>query len=88
MPKKEKVLFSIVMMKGPFCKRSDRPGLPDGMFSNQKSKFGQILDGIGMEKVGKLVGHLEYNTDIWYILCPFGNLVAIWYIFHHFGILC
>jgi hypothetical protein len=23
-----------------------------------------------------------------YILCPFGNLVAIWYIFPRFGILC
>jgi hypothetical protein len=25
---------------------------------------------------------------IWYILWPFGNLVAIWYIFPRFGILC
>jgi hypothetical protein len=26
-------------------------GLPDGLFSNQKSKFGQILEGLGMEDV-------------------------------------
>jgi hypothetical protein len=28
--------------------------LPDGIFSNQISKFGQIMDGLGMEKVGIL----------------------------------
>jgi hypothetical protein len=31
---------------------------------------------------------LEYIPAIWYILWPFGNLVAIWYIFPRFGILC
>jgi hypothetical protein len=41
-----------------------------------------------MEKVGIFCGHLEYTTAIRYILWPFGNLVAIWYIFPHFGILC
>jgi hypothetical protein len=25
---------------------------------------------------------------MWYILCPFGNVVVIWYIFLCFGILC
>jgi hypothetical protein len=33
-----------------------------------------------MEKVGKFNGHLEYITAIWYILRPFGILMAIWYI--------
>jgi hypothetical protein len=33
-------------------------------------------------------GQLEYLSDIWYILWLFGNLVAIWYIFPHFGKLC
>jgi hypothetical protein len=28
------------------------PGLPDGLFSNQKSKFGYIFDGLAMEEVG------------------------------------
>jgi hypothetical protein len=28
------------------------PGLPDGMISNQKSKFGLLLDDLGMKKVG------------------------------------
>jgi hypothetical protein len=29
-----------------------------------------------------------YITAILYILCPFGNFVAIWFIFPRFGILC
>jgi hypothetical protein len=32
------------------------PGLLDGIFSNQKSQFGSILEGLGMEKVGKYFG--------------------------------
>jgi hypothetical protein len=28
-----------------------------------------------MENVGTFIGHLEYTTDIWYILGPSGNLV-------------
>jgi hypothetical protein len=27
-------------------------GLPDGIFSYQKSQFGYILEGLGMENVG------------------------------------
>jgi hypothetical protein len=42
--------------------------LPDGIFSNQKSQFGKILEGFGMEKVGILNGYLEYITAILYIL--------------------
>jgi hypothetical protein len=34
-----------------------------------------------MEKVGIFLDH-------WYILWPFGNLVAIWDFSPHFGILC
>jgi hypothetical protein len=29
-----------------------RPGLPDGIFSNQNSNFGYILEGLGMDTVG------------------------------------
>jgi hypothetical protein len=63
------------------------PGLPDGTFSNQKSKFGYILEGHVMKKVGIFYGHLECIEAIWYILWPFGNLVAIWCISPRFGIL-
>jgi hypothetical protein len=48
-------------------------GLPDGIFSNQKSQFGNILDVLGMEKVGIFYGHKEYITVIWYIL-----YIVIW----------
>jgi uncharacterized membrane protein YuzA (DUF378 family) len=40
-----------------------------------------------MEKVGIFFGHSEYITAILYILWPFCNLVAIGYIFPHFGML-
>jgi hypothetical protein len=53
--------------------------LPDGLFSNQKSQFGKILEGFGMERIAILFGHLKYITALWYILWPFVNLVAIWY---------
>jgi hypothetical protein len=62
--------------------------LPDGIFSKQKYLFGLVLEGFGMEKVGIFFCHLEYITAIWYILWPIGNLVAIWYTFPRFGILC
>jgi hypothetical protein len=45
------------------------------------------MEGLGMEKVGVLFHTLEYITAIRYILSPFGNLVAVWYIFLRFGIL-
>jgi hypothetical protein len=57
-------------------------------FRTQNPNLGKFLEGLGMEKVGIFFGHLEYIAAIWCILCPFGNLVAIWYIFHRFGILC
>jgi hypothetical protein len=41
------------------------PGLPDGLFSNQKSQFGQILEGLKWENADILYGHLEYFKDIW-----------------------
>jgi hypothetical protein len=46
--------------------------LPDGIFSNQKSKFEKFLDGLAMVDVGIFYGHLVYFTAIWYILQPLG----------------
>jgi hypothetical protein len=37
-------------------------GLPDGIFSNQNSQFGYIFEGLVLENVGILFGHLEYFT--------------------------
>jgi hypothetical protein len=63
-------------------------GLPDGIFSNQKSQLGPILEGLRLEIVGLFHGHFKYFTAIWYILWPFGTVVAIWNTFPHFGTLC
>jgi hypothetical protein len=55
--------------------------LPDGLFSNQKSKFGKFLEGLAMEDVGIL-----YDTwsILWSFVIFYGHLVqflVIWYIF-------
>jgi hypothetical protein len=39
-----------------------------------------------MKKDGIFFGHLKYITAIWYIFWPFGNLLAVWHLFSHFGI--
>jgi hypothetical protein len=61
--------------------------LPDGFFSNQKSKFGQILEGLRMKNV-------DIFWAIWNILRMCGifydrlvHFVFIWYIFSGFGIM-
>jgi hypothetical protein len=48
--------------------------LPDGIFSNQKSKFGKIFEGLAEEDFGLFYGNLVYFTAIWYILWPVGIL--------------
>jgi hypothetical protein len=40
------------------------PGLPDGLVSNQKSKFGQILEGPRLENDDIFYGHLGYFMTI------------------------
>jgi hypothetical protein len=69
------------------CHQRSITGLPDGIFSSKKmGKFWMAL----------LWKRLVYFMAIWTILCnaiwdilwPFGNLVAIWYSFPLFGILC
>jgi hypothetical protein len=65
-----------------------RPGLPDGMFSDQKSQIVYILESLGLENVGTYT----YIMVIWYILWPFGifyghlvYFMAIWNILWPFG---
>jgi hypothetical protein len=60
--------------------------LPDGLFTNQKSQFGQILKGLGMENVSIFYEQLEYFTAIWYNLWPFGIVSGNLVYFSHFGI--
>jgi hypothetical protein len=57
-----------------------RTGLPDGLFSNQKSQFGKILEGLILENVvpfGIFYGHLGYFMTIWYTLCSFGTFFPV-----------
>jgi hypothetical protein len=62
-------------------------GLPDGIFSNQKSQFGLILECLAMEDVGAFYGHSVNSPAFWHILWPFylfcGHLVN----FPRFGML-
>jgi hypothetical protein len=44
------------------------------MFSNQKSQFGSILEGLAMKDVGIFCGSLEYCMVIRYIFPRFGML--------------
>jgi hypothetical protein len=48
------------------------PGLPGGIFSNQKFPIWVSFGG-------------PWNGKVWCILWPFGNLAAIWYFFQHLG---
>jgi hypothetical protein len=41
-----------------------KPGLPDGLFSNQKSKLGQILEGLAMENLSIFYDYLDFFRDI------------------------
>jgi hypothetical protein len=45
-----------------------KAGLPDGIFSDQKSQFGLTFDGLEHEKVGIFYGYLEYISAIWHNL--------------------
>jgi hypothetical protein len=65
---------------------SSASGLPDGLFSNQKSKFAKFLEGPAMEDYGLFYGHLVLFTVFCYLLWTFGivrgNLVyffPFWY---------
>jgi hypothetical protein len=43
-------------------------GLPDGLFSNQKSQFGKNFQVLRLENIDIFYGHLEYFMDIWDIV--------------------
>jgi hypothetical protein len=48
------------------------PGLPDGIFSHQKSRFWVYF---GMKNAGIVYGRWDYFTVIWDI---YGHLVTLW----------
>jgi hypothetical protein len=52
----------------PFSERSfrfQRPGLPDGLFSNQNPQFGKNFQGLRLENVDIFYDHLKYFMDFW-----------------------
>jgi hypothetical protein len=57
------------------------PGLPDGTFANQKSKFWYILEGVGMENVGLF--YCNFGTRY----CDLVYFAGIGYMFSIFGVL-
>jgi hypothetical protein len=61
-----------------------KTGLPDGTLSNQKSHFGEILEGLAKEDVCIFYCHSVYCRVIWYILWPFLYIFCIffpiWYV--------
>jgi hypothetical protein len=46
------------------------PGLPDGLFSFQKSQFGHILEGLGIKM-------LVYFMAVWHMLCSLGTFFPV-----------
>jgi hypothetical protein len=62
-------------------------GLPDGLFSNQKSQFGENFQGLRLKNV-------DIFKAIWNVLQIYGifydllvNFVFLWYTFSCFGIM-
>jgi hypothetical protein len=64
------------------------PRLPDGSFSNQKSNFGYILEGLRNENVVIFYSHLEYLTAIGFILWQSGKFSGQLVYFFRFLVCC
>jgi hypothetical protein len=61
--------------------------LPEGLFSNQKSKFWQILKSLAKEDAGIVMAIWCTSRPNGIIYGHFINFVVIWYIFSLFGML-
>jgi hypothetical protein len=62
-------------------------GLPDGLFSKQKSKYGKFLEGLALEDVVIFCGHLVYFSTIWYNIWIFGTFCGNLAYISRFGML-
>jgi hypothetical protein len=60
-------------------------GLPDGIFSYKKFRFGHIFEDLGMENVGTFYGHFEYFTAFWCFLKSFAIFYGHLVYFPRFG---
>jgi hypothetical protein len=66
------ILHSTFILYTLFVFSSIWTGLPDGIFSNRKSQFGKILEGLATDDVGIFCGHWVNFPSIRYILWQFG----------------
>jgi hypothetical protein len=60
------------------------PGLPDVIFSFQKSQFGYILEGFGVKLFGIFCCHLSILLSLGIFCCNFEYLIVIGYILLQF----
>jgi hypothetical protein len=63
-----------------------RPGLQDGLFSNQKSKFGYILEALECKMLLYFITIWNYFTALWYNVWPLGIVCGHLVYFSRFGI--
>jgi hypothetical protein len=79
------VIFIKLNNNGRIWSPCSQPGLPDGIFTNQKSRSGKNLDGLRMEI---FLGSFKIYYSHFVFFIPFGNSVVIRYILFNFGTLC
>jgi hypothetical protein len=61
--------------------------LPAGLFSNQKSQFGSILEALTLEKLGTFYDHFVYFMAVGNVYGHLVYFVVILHIIPRFGIL-
>jgi hypothetical protein len=49
--------------------------LPDGLFSNQKSQFGKIFEGLSLENLAIFYGQYDFLRKFGIFLRPFGTIL-------------
>jgi hypothetical protein len=59
--------------------------LPDGLFSNQKSKFGYILEALECKMLLYFITIWNYFTALWYNVWPLGIVFGHLVYFSRFG---
>jgi hypothetical protein len=77
-------ILSEFMYKVLSARFQSNKGLPDGIFSNQKSQFGFISECLVEKDFAKIYCHLVYYSAILNILWPFGIIYGYFGIFFPF----
>jgi hypothetical protein len=68
--------------------RPRRQGCQMVYFQTKNSNLGKFWRALEWKRLVYFIFVWNILRPLWYILWPFCNLVAIWYIFPRFGILC